>query len=570
LHHPAWREPILLLAGMLDEQAATELISAIWKQAHSPYEWELHRDLLLASAVAASAPAVRSEVLRDLADAGVRLLFDVRVKWLHRLVLPIGILALLIAVAIRLLPSTVWLAPLVALVWLLIWSATATGYFLPLRVFLAFPQRLSGKARHGDLEEQLVLAAATLGGLCVQGLVRGLKARTTVGALVAALTDLDSADTDWDMRREKAMEVLWQMSDPAAVGPLVAALADSNEYVRKVAAETLGQIGDPAAIGPLVARLADPNSADTDWDVREAAAWALGQIGEPAVGSLIAALAHPNSAVREVAAKALGQIGDPAAVGPLVAALADPNSADMDWNVRKAAAWALGQIGDHAAVRPLVAALADSEEYVRKAAAEALGQIGDPAAVGPLVAALADSNEYVREAAAEALGQIGDPAAVGPLVATLADSKRYVREAAAKALEQIADNIQTVTFARKALRQLWRLLTDTEDGVVAAAFTALERIAARLTELEINDLGVPPSLFDPPIESQASSFSALIVLSALVAALSGIASNILASYLQDHLHLITDNARFAIVGGVFVLTLVAGALLTLRLTRHPD
>jgi hypothetical protein len=58
LHHPAWREPLLLLAGMLDEQAAADLVLAIWKEADSPYEWELHRDLLLASEVAGSAPAL--------------------------------------------------------------------------------------------------------------------------------------------------------------------------------------------------------------------------------------------------------------------------------------------------------------------------------------------------------------------------------------------------------------------------------------------------------------------------------------------------------------------------------
>ena len=35
LHHPAWREPILLLAGMLSEEQATELVRRIWKEARS-------------------------------------------------------------------------------------------------------------------------------------------------------------------------------------------------------------------------------------------------------------------------------------------------------------------------------------------------------------------------------------------------------------------------------------------------------------------------------------------------------------------------------------------------------
>lgn len=61
LHHPAWREPVLLLAAMISQKGATELIERILKAA-SIYEQELHRDLLLAGECFGSGAQVNSEL----------------------------------------------------------------------------------------------------------------------------------------------------------------------------------------------------------------------------------------------------------------------------------------------------------------------------------------------------------------------------------------------------------------------------------------------------------------------------------------------------------------------------
>ncbi|MBE3090658.1 MAG: HEAT repeat domain-containing protein, partial [Actinobacteria bacterium] len=113
-----------------------------------------------------------------------------------------------------------------------------------------------------------------------------------------------------------------------AVKPLIAALKDKNDYVRREAAIALGKIGDKRAVKPLM----DAFKYE-DWHVHPAAAEALGKIGAPAVKPLTAALKDKNDYVRGEAAKALGKIEDNRVVEPLLAALKD-----KDWDVRKAAA----------------------------------------------------------------------------------------------------------------------------------------------------------------------------------------------------------------------------------------
>ena len=281
--------------------------------------------------------------------------------------------------------------------------------------------------------------------------VRPAAAKALVSIGVPAVQPLIAAlgDGDEDVRRAAA-GALGQIGDPRAVEPLIAALRDKNSDVRRRAAEALGKLRDARAVDPLIAALKDQNMYAC-----KAAAGALGQIGDPrAVEPLIAALSNENGDVRKAAAGALVKIGVPA-VEPLIAVLR------WDKDVRQAAAGALGQIGDARAVEPLITALKDKDKYVCLAAVKALGnlgwqpdqseagavywvekrkwhkcvEIGAPA-VEPLIAALND-RESVRKAAANTLGQIGDARAVEPLIAALKDEYWSVCQAAAGALVKI-------------------------------------------------------------------------------------------------------------------------------------
>jgi HEAT repeat protein len=60
-----------------------------------------------------------------------------------------------------------------------------------------------------------------------------------------------------DALRELAAEALGRIGDTHAVEPLIAALEDTNEWVRRAAAESLGMLGDRIAIEPLSLALQD-------------------------------------------------------------------------------------------------------------------------------------------------------------------------------------------------------------------------------------------------------------------------------------------------------------------------
>ncbi|HHT9138888.1 MAG TPA: HEAT repeat domain-containing protein [Candidatus Wunengus sp. YC60] len=221
---------------------------------------------------------------------------------------------------------------------------------------------------------------------------------------------------------------LGESKDTRAVEPLITALKDKNEDVRRNAADVLVKIG-PRAVEPLIAAL-----KDADENVREHAAKALGEIKDPrAVEPLITALKDENKEVRRHAAQALGESKDTRAVEPLIAALKDENG-----DVRRHAAEALEDIGPRA-VELLIVALKDENKEVRRHAAQALGEIKDPRAIEPLAAALKDENEDVRMRAALALSAFKDPRAVEPLIAALKDTDGRVLWYAVRALGEIKD-----------------------------------------------------------------------------------------------------------------------------------
>jgi HEAT repeat protein len=194
-----------------------------------------------------------------------------------------------------------------------------------------------------------------------------------------------------------------------------------------------------------------------------------------------------------------------------------------------------------------------------------LGKLGDARAVEPLILALGDEDSNLRRAAALALAKAGEPV-VEPLVQALGDRRSKVRREAADGLLTQVQQETDAPRLRSAARRLWWRLTEEED-VANAAFEALERTVARLTELEVEALGGEPDPFAPEPPKAGPSPALLVALSVLVAAISGIASNILAAYLQVQYELITDPARIAIVVAVFVLTLAGSIWLALRLNR---
>ncbi|MBC8873302.1 MAG: HEAT repeat domain-containing protein [Planctomycetes bacterium] len=212
-------------------------------------------------------------------------------------------------------------------------------------------------------------------------------------------------------------ELLSGVEQEASIGPLIAALSDGDSAVRHQVAQALAAIGEPAIEALQKA------SSVTDSRGRLGAALALGMIqrdvatqafnGRADRESLAESLRTEDDAGRQTAAELAGMLGDKTLVEPLVAALADKHS-----NVRYRAAEALGRIGDSAAVEPLIKALGDPHQGVGVKAAEALGEIRDPRAVEPLIELMKGADHSASHFAREALYQIGAPA-VPALIANL-------------------------------------------------------------------------------------------------------------------------------------------------------
>ena len=141
-------------------------------------------------------------------------------------------------------------------------------------------------------EEERALAAGQLGGLGDRAVVVPLGVllgQTTPGrlrtALMETLVALDAVDamigelgSPDPGARELAAQILANIGDPRAVGPLIEALNDPNARVREEVAAALLEFRSLDALPALSRALIE----DEDPDVRMAAAQALGELDDHA------------------------------------------------------------------------------------------------------------------------------------------------------------------------------------------------------------------------------------------------------------------------------------------------
>lgn len=231
----------------------------------------------------------------------------------------------------------------------------------------------------------------------------------------------------------------------AAIEPLIFALSDRFEYVRKEAVKTLGEIGSYCTVEPLIAAL-----KDKDKDVRKEAIEALGKTGDSrAINPIIALLKDEHVQLQFIAAIVLDKLGwkaqstsekiiflmakgnwdECAALGeqtvkPLIVSL---KSGYLE------AAAPLVKIGKPS-IEPLIDILIkDIDLETQKIVTDALVKIGN-SAVEPLITILNDINWKHAERAAAVLVKIGSPA-IDPLITLMIEGRELIgRKSAAKTL----------------------------------------------------------------------------------------------------------------------------------------
>ncbi len=177
----------------------------------------------------------------------------------------------------------------------------------------------------------------------------------------------------------------------AAVKPLVNAVRNGTQHVRRIAAESLGKIGDPAAISAL-SQLLD----DDDAGVRRASAAIMEQVAKDRNDEQLQAKAL-------IAQEKWAAI---ATIGPGAFDMVFEASKSREPAVRFQAIRALGSISGSRAIGALTQYLRDSDVYTRRAAAEGFERAKEPKSASVLVGVLKDEDSEVRHSAARALKKI--------------------------------------------------------------------------------------------------------------------------------------------------------------------
>ncbi len=269
----------------------------------------------------------------------------------------------------------------------------------------------------------------------------------------------NDAEQAWYLIAREQWVELVLMGAPA-VAPLIRTLNGDDDLVRSEAAATLGEIGLPAAVKPLVDALADDAIAPAATD-------ALVAMGRPAIAPVLDLLEGGSGIVIENAVEILGRLGAYEAVPAIVELMRGGSD-----RLHRKAVDALIGIGPPAiaALIPLLGGDGDGHA----GAEAALAGIGD-AAERPLLEALGDENARTRMGVAMVLRRLGrTPVGVEEEAAYLIALQRWP---------------EVTALGAPVVEPLLMLLGDQDAGVRAGASESLIRLGATAAPALVRLLG---------------------------------------------------------------------------------
>lgn len=185
--------------------------------------------------------------------------------------------------------------------------------------------------------------------------------------LLAALTNPN------ETIRRQVVSLLGVTKDPRAVEPLMKLTGDLPKQVQNAAIAALGNYNGDSRVADFLRQLA---RGQGEPDTRVSAIFALGRVaGKDAAQALwLDMLNDPSPQMIINAASQVATAKQPASVKPLLATLQRVGEGSMAFSflVR-----ALADLGDKRAFEALAAYLKSSDPYKRAAVAHALGRLGD-------------------------------------------------------------------------------------------------------------------------------------------------------------------------------------------------
>ncbi|MBM3877814.1 MAG: HEAT repeat domain-containing protein [Verrucomicrobia bacterium] len=250
--------------------------------------------------------------------------------------------------------------------------------------------------------------------------------------------------------RERALEALAFIRDPADAGAVRSMWTADLEATRQQAAKTAAVLGLPASPAQRAAELrvkpvvsAPPASAVATLRSTNLVTWLRGlralddAAARQHAAAVLASLARPEVAVQEEAVRAVQRGKIAAAIPELLKRLDDP-----DEGLRLASADALAAMFEDAPRADLTAAMVrrlelDPSGQVRRMAGLTLVAIHDAPSQGALMRLLRHERGMTRASAALATGAWGDAKLASELHALLEDREDLVARSAASALGQL-------------------------------------------------------------------------------------------------------------------------------------
>jgi HEAT repeat protein len=329
------------------------------------------------------------------------------------------------------------------------------------------------------------------------------------------------------------IEHLARTAPAAAVRPLLDSVVRCLEHadiaVRMAGAEVAAALGSAAASSHVVVdallRLLD----DTDLHVRLEAVEAIGRLGaeaatEEVTGVLLRHWEDPEPRIQFELVTTLERLGPPAGVPEVLAALRTRMTTRGNDKLSERAAHVLGAFAgarrDTAILHEIVAEANAADPEQRSLALAALSSFGDASGdltvLDTIVPLLFDEDAEVCEAAGSAIGDLGPPAATAPvleaLVALLDDDGADVRRIGVRALRDLSP----ASASDGVVRTLISLLRHHDVALRKTAVDVLEHLGAAAANDSMRD-ALLASMTSPDPEIRQTALRAIAHLGAAAA-----------------------------------------------------